>query len=213
MSDDAQQALIRLALRALQGTDFVLAGAGAIREHGLTSRPTQDVDLFTASLDAAAFDGALARLLDALAAQGWRTEVVRRGATFARLQITDPDGEEVEADLAADWRGADPVLLGVGPVLALSDAVASKLGALYSRAEVRDFLDVDAIRTSTRFSDAELLALVAARDPGFDAGMFATQVALVSKLRLSEVVGYGVDAQQLKAVRRRLLDWAEELAR
>ena len=37
------------ALAAVEGTSFALAGAGAIREHGLIDRPTQDVDLFASS--------------------------------------------------------------------------------------------------------------------------------------------------------------------
>ena len=49
--DDQQRRLTADALAALAGRDFVLAGSGAIREHGISDRPTQDVDLFTASVD------------------------------------------------------------------------------------------------------------------------------------------------------------------
>jgi hypothetical protein len=40
-----------MALRSLDGTSFVLAGSGAMREHGLVDRPTEDVDLFTDGRD------------------------------------------------------------------------------------------------------------------------------------------------------------------
>lgn len=139
--DDQQRRLTRDALNALAGTDFALAGAGAIREHGITDRPTQDVDLFTASVDADRFAPAVDRLCSFLRGAGYAVEVVRRAATCARLQVSGPDGTAQEVDLPADWRTTDAVSLAVGPVLALEDAVGSKLGALYSRAETRDFLD------------------------------------------------------------------------
>lgn len=51
---------------ALGGTDgFALAGSGAIREHGIIDRPTEDVDLFT-SPDVAAFATAVDRVIDLL---------------------------------------------------------------------------------------------------------------------------------------------------
>lgn len=37
--------------------------------------------------------------------------------------------------------------------------MANKVGALFSRGEPRDYLDVDAIRESGRFADDQLLAL------------------------------------------------------
>lgn len=43
-----QRRVARLALEAAgEDAGFALAGAGAIREHGLSDRPTEDVDLFT----------------------------------------------------------------------------------------------------------------------------------------------------------------------
>lgn len=43
----AQREVARIALAAVDG--FALAGSGAIREHGVIERPTEDVDLFTES--------------------------------------------------------------------------------------------------------------------------------------------------------------------
>ncbi len=55
---------------------------------------------------------------------------------------------EVDVDLGIDWRSREPVALEVGPVLAIEDAVGNKVAALYSRGEVRDYLDVDHITVS-----------------------------------------------------------------
>lgn len=209
--DERQRRLTRDALRALAGTDFALAGAGAIREHGITARPTRDIDLFTASIDADRFAEAVDQLAQSLATDGYTVQAVRRAATFARLVVNTADGFALEVDLAADWRSTDPVSLAVGSVLALEDAVGSKLGALYSRAETRDYLDVDAIRQSGRLSDAELLNITADHDPGFDRDIFAGQLGLVGQLTASEVQGYGVSVDQLAAIQRRLIAWAQEL--
>lgn len=208
--DDLQRRITQDALSALAGTDFALAGAGAIRAHGLTDRPTQDVDLFTASLDTDRFTEAVDRLGASLMASGHQVTMLRRAATFARLQATTPEGIDLEVDLAADWRSVEPVILSVGPVLAMDDAVGSKLSALYSRAETRDFLDVDAIRRSGRYTDAQLIALIVARDPGFEPGMFAAQLRLVTELTAAEVARYSITADELSALQRRLLGWAAE---
>lgn len=39
--------IARIALASVDG--FALAGSGAIRQHGVIERPTEDIDLFTAS--------------------------------------------------------------------------------------------------------------------------------------------------------------------
>ena len=45
---EEQRRIARLALEAAgDEAGFALAGSGAIREHGLIDRPTEDVDLFT----------------------------------------------------------------------------------------------------------------------------------------------------------------------
>lgn len=65
------------------------------------------------------------------------------------------EGRSVDMDLAVDWREKQPVALSIGPVLSLEDAVGSKLSALYTRNEARDYIDVDSIRASGRFTDVE----------------------------------------------------------
>lgn len=206
---EQQRQLTQQGLAALDGTEFALAGAGAIREHGLTSRPTQDIDLFTADFDADVFAAAADRLTRHLVEADHTVEVVRAAPTFRRLIVTAPGGTAFEIDLAADWRSGDSASLPIGRVLAVEDAVGSKINALYSRAETRDFLDADAIRQSGRFSDDQLLAIVGRRDPGFDRAIFAAQLALVTELTASEVARYDVAPEQLAAVQQRLSAWAQ----
>ncbi len=53
-----QRDVARISLDSVGHHGFALAGAGAIREHGLTARPTQDVDLFTNQTDVEMFQAA-----------------------------------------------------------------------------------------------------------------------------------------------------------
>lgn len=209
---DYQREVTRLALDSLAGGGFALAGSGAIREHGIIDRPTQDIDLFTSITSPEAFAESTKRLVAAMRERGFEVEEHRNAPQYAKFSVTSPAGQRVEVDLAVDWRSEEPVTLSVGPVLSLPDAVASKVSAVYSRAEVRDYLDLDAIRESGRFTDAELLDLAVDRDPGFDVQMFAGQLDQINRLGSARrVEEYGVGEQELAQLKSRLTGWAEEL--
>ncbi|MET7464262.1 hypothetical protein [Nonomuraea sp. NPDC005501] len=68
----------------------------------------------------------------------------------------DDVGRSAKVEMAVDWRAHPPVRLEIGPVLHQDDAVANKVAALYSQAEVRDFVDVDAVLRSGRYTMDEL---------------------------------------------------------
>lgn len=209
--EELQRDITRLALRALDGTPFALAGSGAIREHGIIDRPTQDIDLFTSDLDAGRFDTAVSSVVNGIRDAGHAVDELRRVEQFARLHITTDEGRFVELDMGVDYREGEPVTLSVGPVLSLDDAVANKVSALYSRAEARDYLDVDAIRTSGKFTDADLINAARERDLGFEVPMFAAQLEAVQRLRPDQTIVYNVDAAELDAIKTRLTSWATEL--
>jgi hypothetical protein len=213
MSDvEYQREVTRLALDALASGGFALAGSGAIREHGIIDRPTQDIDLFTSVTSTGAFAASTKRLAAAMRERGFEVVERRTAPQFANSSVTSPTGQTVEVDLGVDWRAAEPVTLSIGPVLSLEDAVGSKVVAVYSRAEVRDYLDLDAIRESRRFTDGQLLDLAADRDPGFDVEMFVGQLVQVNRITSTlRVEEYGIGEQELAQLKSRLSGWAEEL--
>lgn len=182
---------------------FALAGSGAIREHGVIDRPTEDVDIFTADADEGAFSVAVDQVASQLRSSGFRVDVTRRAEHFARLHVVADEGVQLDVDLGVDWRQEEPVRLAVGPVLSLSDAVGNKVGALYSRGEVRDYLDVDAIRSSGRFKDEQLLTSAADRDPGFSLDMFLWRLDGARRISPEDVERYDVTADQLVALQSR----------
>lgn len=214
-----QHQVAKLLLEQTSDAGFALAGAGAVRAHGLTARPTQDIDLFsTSTIDVQAFKHAVQRSHQSLLRAGYGVEVIRDFETFARFHITEPGTEEqgagsrsVEVDFAVNWRADPTVVMEVGPVLSERDAVAGKLSALYSRAEIRDFLDVDAIRVSGRYTDEELLGLSRDHDEGFDTPVFAAQLSLVVNFEAEEAAEYGISAEEFALIQQRTYTWAQHL--
>jgi hypothetical protein len=208
---ELQREVTRIALEASGSSGFALAGSGAIREHGVIDRVSEDIDLFTSNTNERTFSDTVDRVVDALSSGGYSVSLARRTEQFARMHVHTADGQQVDIDMGMDWREAEPVTLDVGPVLSIVDAIGNKVSALYSRAEARDFFDVDAIRASGHYTDAELIEAATERDPGFEAGMFATQLARVSRLTVDDLKEYGVDATELEAIKHRLLSWADQL--
>lgn len=129
--DPFQAEVARTALAATEAWAFALAGGNALVAHGMLSRPTQDVDLFTTT--PAGPGQAEGLVTSALRAAGLvvASEVAPDGE-FARLRVSDA-GRAVVVDLARDWRAHPPVRMSVGLVLHRDDAVSSKVGAMVGR--------------------------------------------------------------------------------
>jgi hypothetical protein len=203
-----QREITKAALSLITGSDFALAGSGAIREHGLISRPTEDIDLFTTNTDADSFSRNVSLILNGLQADGYNVELKQQAERFARL-VVERDGLMVNIDLGVDWRDKEPVIMDIGPVLNIEDAVGNKAAALFSRSEARDFLDVDRIRTSGLYSDDMLLEMIRQRDLGFEIGAFVQQLEYVNRLMPYQVNIYGVSAEQLEQIKFRFNKWIE----
>lgn len=83
--------------------------------------------------------------------------------------------------------------------------------ALFGRAEVRDYVDVDAILASGRYTPDELIRLASDHDPGFDPLWFAEALAAIDRLpaRLFEV--YGLSADEVASLKDRMRQWARSI--
>ncbi|MCW1069353.1 hypothetical protein OJ604_11145, partial [Streptococcus anginosus] len=84
----------------------------------------------------------------------------------------------------------------IGPVLAEEDAAGSKVAALYSRAESRDYLDVDSLRRSGRYTDDQLITLAKDSDLGFDMGFFIQRLEACAYVDFDEVAQYGISEEE-----------------
>ena len=166
------------------------------------------MDLFTVEQAQARFGASIDQIVAALRAVGYSVETRRRQDAFAQLTVVSSQGHVTDMDLGVDWRAHPPVLMEVGPVLSIEDAVGNKMAALFSRAESRDYLDVDAIRRSGRYSDDELLDLARGADAGFDTEWFSRNLENAERIQPEEVLVYGVSAEQLNAIKERCTQWA-----
>ncbi len=115
-------------------------------------------------------------------------------------------------ELAADWRAHPPVSLSIGPVLHPDDAVGNKMAALYGRALPRDFLDIDAVLVSGRYSSEELLQLAENADSGFDRAMFAGALGALDQISDAAFAPYGVGSSAISDLRERFARWRSDLA-
>jgi hypothetical protein len=206
-----QARVAQLALKAAAVRGFALAGGNALAAHGLLSRPTEDVDLFTP------LPGGPGQVVEAvqaaLTAAGFDVQVVRspadHGGEFGQLQVSR-DGRTTQLDLGRDWRAHDVVTLEIGPVLHLEDAVGSKFSALLGRGLPRDYIDVAA--SLSRFSRSRLLELAFERDPGLRVDDVALAMMRLDRLGNELFQLYGLRPEDVNALRQRFEDWPRESA-
>jgi hypothetical protein len=168
------------------------------------------VDLFASSRVEFDFSQAADAVVAAYRHVGLHVVVEVRNSTFARLSVTS-EATAARVELGVDWRENEPVRLAVGPVLHADDAVANKVCALFGRAEVRDYVDVDAILASGRYTEDELVNLAMDHDPGFDLIWFAEALAAIDRLPDSLFQPYGLEAEDVAALRRRVTGWAKRI--
>jgi hypothetical protein len=163
---------------------FLLAGGAALLAQHLTTRPTEDLDFFTAPEH-----GHVPAARDALEAAarelGWRTERIHDTDTFCRLVIRSGTAE-VLTDLAVNPPpDFPPSLTAAGPTLAPEELAGHKLLALYDRAAARDFVDVYLL--ALRFGQNILLARAAQIDAGFDVKVLADMIATLDRFTDDEI--------------------------
>jgi Nucleotidyl transferase AbiEii toxin, Type IV TA system len=128
--------------------------------------------------------------------------------------VTDTDsGQSGKVELAADIRSKAPVTMSIGPVVHVDDVAGGKMEALFTRAEARDFIDIDAMVTSGRFTRGRLQELAASRDAGFDLLVLADMLAAIDIYPDAEFSAYGLRAEQIRQMRKRFAEWRIELLR
>ena len=131
----------------------MLGGGLALILLRVVDRPTADIDLFgpessivadAAAAVRAALQEAGIRVTDEHADSDLATVIDGLDYFMAELVAYPDDSDEgaVRVSLAHLGRTTNPVVLDIGPVMAMQDLVAWKVAALVNRAEDRDFVDV-----------------------------------------------------------------------
>ena len=180
----AHAEVARVALGALAGqipgVRYGLGGGNGLLAHQVTTRPTQDVDLFIGAIDnfpeiAALIDGALATAgyqvtrIDPAGDSGiadfWPELGEETG--IADREVTSPSGHVTEIEVGHFELLADPVIIDGIQVAGLDDLAGHKTAALVNRRQARDYPDVAAL-VARGYTTARLLDLARERDPALD---------------------------------------------
>lgn len=158
-----QERIAQIVAAVPEADGFALAGGAALVLKGEVDRETRDLDFF--ATEAAAVGRLLPAVEAALTAAGLMVERDRVSEGFARIVVHDEAGATI-VDLGYDFRAHPPEMSRLGPILGTEDLAASKLLALFGRAEARDFIDVAAL--SARYGFEWLCSLASEHDPGFN---------------------------------------------
>jgi hypothetical protein len=204
----------RIALDAAAEHGFALGGGNALLAHGITSRPTQDVDLFTdqeygVQAAADAVEAALRRAgfeperLDKAA--GLADVFPGMGDGLAEWIVTGPAGRQMMLQLAHFDRGRKPVIMDIGPVLDLEDVAGGKVCALAGRVEPRDYADTAA--ALGRYRPAELIGFARRLDPGLTDRDFADAGRRLDQMDDEVFASVGLGPRDVARLRRRFADW------
>lgn len=210
--DEFQTEVARIALQAAERHGFALAGGNALAVHGVIVRPTEDIDLFTNrdnSLGAAA--GAVE---EALVKAGFAVALIE-SELGGLIDGFDQDMAEFEVSRAEKMtrlqlvrfdRHRAPVMMDIGPVLHLDDILGSKVAALATRAEPRDYVDVAAALRNQ--SSAHLLELARQADPDLTEAEFADAMQRLDRLDDSVFTQlYGLTPGQVSDIRTAFSAW------
>ena len=212
MSDEVggfHRDIARIALAVADKHGFVLGGGVAWLVNGLVQRPTEDVDLFTDSDDGVA--AAAGEVSAALRAAGYAVAREAPDELFAgmddnlREYLVAGGDRALRLTLCRLDRHRAPVVMDVGPVMHLDDLVATKVAALVSRREVRDYIDVAA--ALDRYPLERILALARVADPGIEADDLADAGRYLDRLDDARFAVYGLGPLQVAALRERLASW------
>jgi hypothetical protein len=203
-----------VALRVATRYGFALGGGNALIAHGLITRPTQDVDLFTneeSGVGAAA--GSVEAALQAAGFEAQREDNADgvsdifegMGEGLAEWTVTAPDGQQMMLQMAYFDRTRQPVTMDVGPVLSLEDVVGGKVCALAGRAEPRDYIDTAAALEHYTVRDA--IRLARRLDPGLEDRDFADAGRRLDRWGDSVFTPFGLSAADIAALRDAFRDW------
>lgn len=203
-----------VALRVATRHGFALGGGNALIAHGLITRPTQDVDLFTN--DEAGVLAAAGSVEAALTEAGFAAEREDEtaglsdvfegiGDGLAEWTVTAPDGQRMMLQMAYFDRAAQPVTMEVGPVLNLEDVVGGKVCALAGRAEPRDYIDTAA--ALKLYSVREAIGFARRLDPGLEERDFAEAALRLDRWGDAIFAPFGLTAADVAALRKAFAAW------
>jgi hypothetical protein len=208
MLDGDHKVLVAAVLPVCLRYGLAIAGGYAVKAHGLVDRPSEDIDFATGTA------APVADIVDALAADyrtaGFAVQILDADGRKGHLLVTFPSGATYRVDVLKEPLNHPVVWMEFGPVIALADAVALKMGALHDRALPRDVLDAHG--ASSHFTRAELIAACrAALDEDFSLETLRDQLAFAAAYPDEAFSRYDARQELIATVKAWALDWSTEI--
>jgi Nucleotidyl transferase AbiEii toxin, Type IV TA system len=213
--DDLHRQVAATALRAARAHGFALGGGNALIAHGVISRLTHDVDLFSDRESGVAEAGAAVEA--ALVKAGFTAErqdttgglgdiFYGMGDGLAEWLVTAPGGQQMTLQMSYFDRARRPITMDVGPVLALEDAIGGKVCALASRAEPRDYIDT-AASLSRGYTPGQLIGFARRLDPGLEEQDFADAARQLDRMPDELFAQYELGPADMARLREQFAAW------
>jgi hypothetical protein len=208
MLDGDHKALVDAVLSVCDRYGLGVAGGYAVKAHGLVERPSEDIDFATGT--AAPIEEIVAALATAYRTAGFEVRVLDADGRKGHLLVTFPLSGTYRVDVLKEPLNHPVVWMEFGPVIALADAVALKMGALHDRALPRDVLDVHG--AAAYFTRAELIAACrAAIDEDFSLETLRDQLTFAATYPDEAFSRYGAKQELIAEVKEWALNWSTQI--
>ncbi|GGP88937.1 nucleotidyl transferase AbiEii/AbiGii toxin family protein [Streptosporangium pseudovulgare] len=203
-----QERMLRAVLPVCDRFGLVLAGGYAMNAHGLTERPSNDLDFATAA--ETPLPDVAGAVAGAFRDAGLDATVVEAGPRMARLVVSDPVTEQsCEFDLLREALQRGPVVVGDVSVVSLDDAVGLKMRALHERSLARDVIDV--VSVSHLYGLRELEHLARLHNEEFSPAELVMRLEFVELIADEDFEAYGLTAEEIAGIRRYCAAWVEDI--
>jgi hypothetical protein len=208
MLDGDHARLVAAALPVCAKYGLALAGGYAIKAHHLVDRPSEDIDFATAAT--ASMDEIMSALASSYRAAGCDVQVLDVDLRKGHLLVSLAEGGTYRVDVLKEPLNHPLTMTEFGPVIALRDAVALKMGALHDRALPRDLMDIHG--AAAHFSGPELIALCrAALDEEFRLETLRDQLDYAAMYPDEAFSRYGCDPALISDMRTWAQEWSTQI--
>ncbi|WP_344969678.1 nucleotidyl transferase AbiEii/AbiGii toxin family protein [Streptosporangium fragile] len=203
-----QQRMMEAALPVCARFGLVLAGGYAMNAHGLTDRPSDDLDFATAA--ETPLPEVAHGVAEVFRAAGLDVTLVDVTPRMGRLVVSDPvTGQSCEFDLLREAFQRQPVIVGDVSVVSLDDAVGLKMRALHERSLARDVIDIASVSHLYGFRELEHLARL--HNEEFSLAELVMRLEFVDLIADEDFEAYGLDEERIMEIRRFACAWVEDI--
>jgi Domain of unknown function (DUF1814). len=193
-----------IVLPALGQMDVALGGGNGLRVHGVTDRPSDDLDTYLESWDADVYSRAGDLVVEVVREAGFEVEIVVSDSFFRSIWIwrrgTDRERDGVGVDIGQEYQPGGAVSLpGGGLLMDLDDIAAGKCRVLSDQRRPRDYADVACLLVQPGWGYPRLYKDARKALPTLTDSEFRQLLRGVDDVDLRDLADTGVDPEFIKS--------------